>query len=453
MGLGFDVLVVGGGPAGIAAAVAAGRLGMRTAVVEEGRTLGGLATLGLCMAPYHECNGDPVAGGLAEEIAQRLASCGGGGGHVRWPGGPFGSVTPVDPAGLQAVLGDLVREAGIQVLLQHTATDVVWRQASVVGVVVHGLEGRLEVMGRAIVDTTANGALAALAGAEVVAGRGTDLRAAPPTTVLPLAGVRLEAALRSPFGVEGLALWAPPRPGRRPPPLYAVGTLEPWRDLLAREGLTLNRCEYVHCHAGPRGRVVLALAGLAGDDPSDPWLRSAGELEMTRRADALLRMLRRRVKGFGPAARVSPPVTVWEPRRIVGEYVLTETDLLEARRFVDCVGRGAHPLPGGAGTNGPNAEGPFVPFRRVGAYEIPYRCLLPRGVSGLLMAGRGLSADPRALAALRTLPTGFVLGEAAGTAAALAALTGQDPRHLDMRLLQRTLVKNGAILGRAFADL
>ncbi len=222
MGLGFDVLVVGGGPAGIAAAVAAGRLGMRTAVVEEGRTLGGLATLGLCMAPYHECNGDPVAGGLAEEIAQRLASCGGGGGHVRWPGGPFGSVTPVDPAGLQAVLGDLVREAGIQVLLQHTATDVVWRQASVVGVVVHGLEGRLEVMGRAIVDTTANGALAALAGAEVVAGRGTDLRAAPPTTVLPLAGVRLEAALRSPFGVEGLALWAPPRPGRRTHPAQAA---------------------------------------------------------------------------------------------------------------------------------------------------------------------------------------------------------------------------------------
>ena len=70
-----------------------------------------------------------------------------------------------------------------------------------------------------------------------------------------------------------------------------------------------------------------------------------------------------------------------------------------------------------------------------------------------MVAGRGLSADPRAAAALRTLPAGFVLGEAAGTAAALAALTGQEPRHLDLRLLQRTLVKNGAILGRDFADL
>jgi hypothetical protein len=130
--------------------------------------------------------------------------------------------------------------------------------------------------------------------------------------------------------------------------------------------------------------------------------------------------------------------------------MLTEADVLEGRRFVDCVARGAHPLPGAAG---PEGGGPFVAPRRGGAYDIPYRCLLPRGVPGLLMAGRGLSADPRALAALRGLPAGFVVGEAAGTAAALAALTGQDPRHVDIRFLQRTLVKNGALLGRAFADL
>jgi hypothetical protein len=198
---------------------------------------------------------------------------------------------------------------------------------------------------------------------------------------------------------------------------------------------------------------VLAVSGLAAEDPADPWLRSASELEMARRADGLLRFLRRHVKGFGPAARVTSPVTVGEPRRIVGEYVLAEADLLEARRFVDCVGRAAHPPPCGGGGESENGDGPFQPLRRGGGYDIPYRCLLPRGVSGLLMAGRGLSADPRALAALRTLPAGFVLGQAAGTAAALAALTGQDLRHLDMRLLQRTLVKNGAILGRTFADL
>src|SRR5574341_1154495 len=183
-----------------------------------------------------------------------------------------------------------------------------------------------------------------------------------------------------------------------------------------------------HCHAGPRGRVVLAVSGLVGEDPADPWLRSASELEMARRADGLLRFLRRNVNGFAPAGRVTSPVTVSEPRRIVGEYVLSEADLLEGRRFVDCVGRGAHPPPCGGGGESENGGGPFQHFRRGGSYDIPYRCLLPRGVSGLLMAGRGLSADPRALAALRTLPAGFVVGEAAGTAAALAALTGQEPR-------------------------
>src|SRR5574341_861312 len=151
----FDVLVVGGGPAGIAAAAAAGRLGMRTALVEAGRALGGLSTLGLCMTAYHDGNGDPVAGGLAEEIAERLAR-GGGPRHVRWPGGPLGSVTPVDPAGLQAVLGDLVREAGVHVLLEHTGTDVVWERGSVAGAVVQGAEGRFEVQSRAVVDATAN---------------------------------------------------------------------------------------------------------------------------------------------------------------------------------------------------------------------------------------------------------------------------------------------------------
>jgi len=313
--------------------------------------------------------------------------------------------------------------------------------------VAHGAAGRLEVNGLAVVDATRDGALAALAGAAVEAGRGADLRAAPPTLVLSLADVRLATALRSPFGVEGMALGAMLPGGRRPTPIYAVGTLEPWRQQCARAGIALNGGGYVHCHPGRRGRAVLAAAGLAGDEAADPWGRSAGELENARRADGLLRLLRRHVKGFGPASRVSPPVTVWEPRRIVGEYVLTEADVLEGRRFVDCVGRGAHPLPGPAG------GGPFVHLRRGVAYDIPYRCLLPRGVSGLLMAGRGLSADPRALAALRGLPAGFVVGEAAGTAAALAALTGQGPRHVDMRLLQRTLVKNGALLGRAFADL
>ena len=449
---GFDVLVVGGGPAGIAAAVAAGRLGMRTALVEAGRSFGGLATLGLCMAPYHDGNGDPVAGGLAEEIARRLAN-GGGPPHVLWPGGPLGSVTPIDPAGLLAALSDLVREAGVQVLLQHTGTDVVWDQGSVRGAVVQGAGGRFEVRSRTVVDATANGALAALAGAEMATGHGAEPRGAPPLTVLPLAGVRLHAALGSPFGVEGLSLWARPAGGRRAAPIFGVGTLEPWHEAIELEGPPFHRQEYLHCHAGPRGRVVLAVSGLAGEDPADPWLRSAGELEMARRADGLLRLLRRHVKGFAPASRISPPVTVGEPRRIVGEYVLTEADLLEARRFVDCVGRAAHPPPGGGGGEGANGEGPFQPFRRGGGYDIPYRCLLPRGVAGLLVAGRGLSADPRAAAALRTLPAGFVLGEAAGTAAALAALTGQEPRHLDLRLLQRTLVKNGAILGRDFADL
>ncbi len=450
MGLGFDVVVVGGGPAGIAGAVAAGRMGMRAALVERGRALGGLATLGLCLAPYHDGVGDPVAGGLAEEIVQRLQGAGGTVGHVRWPGGPFGSVTPVDPAGLQSVLSDLVREAGVQVLLHHAATDVVWDGGRVAGVVAHGAAGRLEVRGRVVVDATRDGALAALAGAPVVAWREADLRAAPPILVLPLADVRLASALRSPFAVEGMALWAALPGGRRPAPIYAVGTLESWRQQLARDGFILDGGGYVHCHAGRRGRVVLSVAGLAGEDPLDPWDRSAGELENARRADGLVRLLRRHVKGFGPATRVSPPVALWEPRRIMGEYLLTEADLLEGRRFVDCVGRGAHPLPG---AGGPAGGGPFLGFRRGAAYDIPYRCLVPRGVSALLMAGRGLSADPRALAALRALPAGFVVGEAAGTAAALAALTGQDPRHVDIRFLQRTLVKNGALLGRAFADL
>ena len=450
VGIGFDVVVVGGGPAGIAAAVAAGRMGMRAALVERGRTLGGLATLGLCLAPYHDDGGEPLAGGLAEEIVQRLQGAGGTVGHIRWPGGPFGSVTPADPAGLQSVLSDLVREAGVQVLLQHVGTDVVRDGGRAAGVVAHGAAGRLEVRGHAVVDATRDGALAALAGAAVVAGRGADLRAVPPTLVLPLADVCLATALRSGFAVEGMALWATLPGDRRPSPIYGVGTLEPWGRQVAGDGLALEGGGYVHCHAGRRGRAVLSVAGLSAEDPSDPWGRSAGELENARRADGLVRLLRRRIKGFGSATRVSPPVTVWEPRRVVGEYLLTEADLLEGRRFVDCVGRGAHPLPG---AGGPAGGGPFLGPRRRGAYDIPYRCLLPRGISGLLMAGRGLSADPRALAALRGLPTGFVVGEAAGTAAALAALTGQDPRHVDIRFLQRTLVKNGALLGRAFADL
>jgi len=170
-------------------------------------------------------------------------------------------------------------------------------------------------------------------------------------------------------------------------------------------------------------------------------------MEGREQVQALVRFFRESLPGFEHCELVDTAtmIGVRESRRIEGEYQLELSDLQSGRHFDDTIALCAYPVdihdPTGAGGGVDESAG------TANAYEIPYRSLVPRGVDGLLVAGRSLSASHEALAAVRVMPPAFAMGEAAGTAASMAAGAGVAPRDVDIAALRRALLNQGAYLG------
>jgi hypothetical protein len=198
--------------------------------------------------------------------------------------------------------------------------------------------------------------------------------------------------------------------------------------------------------------VIVNMSRVTGVDPLDAASMSEAEVRGREQVFAIMDFLRRRVPGFAHAriTGVGARVGVRESRRIIGEVVLTGEDVVSGRTWPDAVARSAYPIdihsPTGMkdGTE-PEFEDDFL--SRGITYEIPYRTLVPRDVDGLLAAGRCISTTVEAHGATRVSPTCMAFGQAAGTAAALAAAGGIPPREVDVGELQTTLVRQGADIG------
>lgn len=170
------------------------------------------------------------------------------------------------------------------------------------------------------------------------------------------------------------------------------------------------------------------------------------EVEGRRQMIELVGFLKGKVSGFENAHLLmsGSQIGVRETRRIIGEYVMTGEDILEARKFTDVIGRGSYPI----NIHSPTGEGTLIKRPPPGtSYDIPYRCLVPKNIDNLLVAGRCVSSTHEAQAAIRVIPIVVAIGQAAGTAAALAARLNVPPRELDVSLLQKTLREQRANLG------
>ncbi len=225
-----------------------------------------------------------------------------------------------------------------------------------------------------------------------------------------------------------------------------AGLYDLWERARSRGDLDVPR-ELVSFFISPYpDEVSVNMTRVTGIDPLDPEDLTRAEVEARGQATALLRFFRRDVPGFANAriAATGTQVGIRESRRIVGCYTLTASDVLEGRTFADAVARSAYPIdihnPSGSGTTThrlpPGA-----------AYEIPYRCLVPGRVDGLLVAGRCISTTHEAHASTRLTPTVMTLGQAAGTAAALCVRAGSNaPRNVDAAELRATLAADGVDL-------
>lgn len=414
MGRQTQVLVVGGGPAGIAAAVCAARLGARARLIERYGFLGGMATAGLVnpFMGWHAA-GRPLVAGVFAELLARLEEAGGYG-VEREP-------TAFDPEALKVAADELCEQAGVEVWLHSLVVGASREGDKVARAVVAGKSGLQEWEAEVFVDCSGDADLAFFSGAPWDLGREEDGLTQPMTLNFRMGGVDL-ARMASREELNRLFARAKAEGRLRCPRenVLFFYTLHP---------------DVVHFNTT---RVV-------GRDPTEPAELTAAEVEARRQARELAALLQAEAAGFERAylQQTAPQIGVRESRRVRGQYTFTGQDVVAARKFGDGIARSNYPID----IHSPTGEGTVI--REVPAgdwYEIPYRCLLPIRLENLLVAGRCVSADHEGQAALRIMPTCFAMGQAAGTAAAMCVARGVRPRELPAEELRAALREQGQIV-------
>ncbi|HEV2121687.1 MAG TPA: FAD-dependent oxidoreductase [Chloroflexota bacterium] len=442
-----DVLVIGGGPAGIGAAVGAARAGARTVLVERYGFLGGNATASLVgpfMTSFSNDGSRQIIGGVFDELVRRMEEVGGAIHPERVRAGSaeagyyrFGHdhVTPFDPEVLKVLAADMVLDAGCSLVLHTSFVDPILEDRAVRGAFVHNKGGLQAIAADIVVDCSADADVAFRAGAPTQKGREADGKMQPMTMFFVIEEVddaAVDAHIRAHPEEEGMLFHgiveAAKARGAFPIPRDKIGiyrTPEPgvWRVNTTR------------------------LLGLDGTNPDD---LTRAEIDGRKQVFALLEFMRRECPGLATVKlrEIAAQIGVRETRRIVGEYVLTAEDLATGRHFEDVIALAGypvdiHPVDGAAGGVQAALE---AGLRTADVYEIPYRSLVPLQIEDLLVAGRCLSATHEAAGAVRVMPPCFAMGQAAGVAAAIAAEQRVAPRTLDPTRIQSILRRQGAIL-------
>lgn len=420
-------------------------------LVERYGFLGGTATASM-VGPWMTFHSGQkrIVGGIAQEIVERLQRMGGSPGHVHDSSDYVPTITPFDPEIHKALLFEMMQEAGVHLLVHAYFLRALVRHAheerpEVEGAVFATVAGEREYRARATIDATADAYVAASAGVETQQGDARG-RVQPATLIFRLSHVDLAktaAYMRMHPDQMRTSLKTHERTA---PALTAVaGLYELWQEAQAKGDVSIPR-EVVSFFISPYpDEVTVNMTRVVDIDPLDPDDLTRAEVEARGQAMQLFDFFRKRVPGFENAriAATATQIGIRESRRIVGEYTLTRDDVLQAKHFDDAVARSAYPID----IHNPSGTGTQTHRLRPGeSYEIPYRCLVPAKVDRLLVAGRCISTTHEALASTRLTPTVMTLGQAAGTAAALAREESVRVRDVDSAKLRDALKADGVIL-------
>ncbi len=410
-----DVLVVGGGPAGFAAGLSAARQGAKTLVIEQSGNIGGVATTGL----MSHWTGN-TQGGVYEEILDRTSDD---------PEDARGLRRTINPEKLKTALLDMLAEAGCAWRLYTFASGAIVKDGCVKGVIVESKRGREAILAKVVIDASGDGDIAARAGAAFTVGRESDGKMQPVTIMFKMGGVDT-ARCPYPGGFEDTAQ-------------IPAGDIQ----AVARRELKAPAGHVLIYRSSLPGVVTLNMTNCTDIDGLDPDSLTRGDNVCRHQIHEIAAFLTKFVPGFENAYVLSSSsiIGVRETRHIRGVYTLTREDILEAKVFDDwCATRlhfnfDVHNITG-AGLDETGMQKKF-PQRR--GYTIPYRCLVPETLDGLLLAGRDISGTHMAHSNYRVMPICVNIGQAAGTAAAMCAARGARPRDLPAADLQKALCAQG----------
>ncbi len=421
----FDVIIVGGGMSGCAAALAAARSGAQVLLVEQNAFLGGAATAGMVgqFVGWQTRSGRKVVCGVADDIVSRLRAdggCGGIGTFVMSTGHEMNRIE-YDAEILKVSLEQMLVEAGVTVLFKSFVMAAETEGGRVSSVAIWA------------------------AGTPIVASAGSFVDASGDMTLVTVAGgafLELE---------EDEAL----QPGTL---MFEMSPV----DLKQMEEMTRedrDRVVTAGLQSGALPRAALHYSRVPGADaawfnisrvsvdPDNPFSVSEGEIEGRRQAVEIARFLKAHMPGCARArlSALAPQLGIRDTRRVQGEHIITRDEITEGCVYEDTVACGAYPIDVHKPTG---TELTFIEFGDDHHYSIPYRALIPSGLRNVLTAGRGISATHEAFAALRVMPTAMAMGHAAGIGAALAASSAQgEVRNIDTSELQARLRSENAFLG------
>lgn len=393
----FDILVAGGGPAGIGAAIAAARKGMKTILIERYGHLGGMATGGLVLlvGPYSD-EKTAVIGGIAQELVIRAIEEG----VAVWEENYHGYAT-FDPEGIKNLANQMIIESGAKILLHSWVVDVYMEGKQVKGVIIESKQGRQAVVAKRIIDATGDGDLCHRAGCEHEIGChpwGISLCAR-------LGNVKMDEFNR--FIENNPEKWEEFKTQ-----LQIKGQAESWLQAI-HEGVFWFD-----------GSFCNDLNALKPEDLTHAEIFSRESIH------GAIDFYRKNLPGFEECFLIdtASQIGVRETRRIIGEHVLTEEDVKTSKKFEDRVFMGSTEV-------SPRIK-----------YTMPYQCLVPKKVEGILMAGRCISCTHKALDLVRTISPCLAMGQAAGTAAAQSIKQEKMPGMIDIKMLQSSLRDDGMIL-------
>ena len=421
----YDVAVCGGGPAGMIAAIAAARSGAKVALVERYAFLGGMATMGY-VAPISEFafNGERVIGGIPWEFMQRLEAMGGA--FVEWPKGNVDFDIELYKLCAQRML----LEAGVELFMHSSLIGCEMEGKRLCSIIIENKNGLESIEAERFIDATGDGDLAWMAGVPMQSNPDGDLQ--PSSYCFVLSGVDTQSEMMKRYmyhsGKKGSSQCTPVRE-------RLLKAKEKGADLPDFGGPWFNSVMH-------EGSVAVNITRAAADSTDN---RDFTRAECRLREDifSFTEALRRYVPEFRNCyvSSTAPQAGIRESRRILGVHTVTAEEYVSGAKYDDSISRGAHQID----MHASKGSGQVLIKLEQAAY-VPYRALIASGFPNLIVAGRCISADRKALASLRVQASCMGIGQAAGVAAAQSLSQGCSVQDIDISALTSKLRSMGAFI-------
>ena len=420
-----DVVVVGGGPGGFAAAVTAARAGAQVLLVERNGYLGGQLGSGLPFLAFWDIKGRQVVGGIAQEFVDRLEQAGASYGHEYCP--HHQSVTLIHPFYSRILCFEMVKEAGVELLMHCELADVKMKDGKIRSIIVSGKGQHIEITADVFIDGTGDGDLGALSGATTEKGNENNVMQ-PPTLMFNLGGVNFEEFCdfieqhpeELPYDVlDNIAQGYNADFFRKTKSFIFLGMHHLLEELRKKGECPVDRETVIFIRQPMPGQVAVNTIHLCDNDHSDTYL------------------------GFENCYldSINASIGVRESRRIKGIKMLDHHDAVAGKKPEDSIALCGYFIDihngAGAGTYRVTIEEPF---------GIPYGCLVSADIPNLMMAGRDISVDAITFGSTRIMNECMAVGQAAGEAAAMAIASHCEPEKVDVAELRRHLLEQKAIL-------